>query len=134
MTTSTDNIVHRLFAALGTSPDAFTAFFAEDGEIVAVRAGAHPDHPLYGTHRGAAAIRALLPAFGRLFEAQDFAIETVTETAERAWASGRFTYLVKPTGRIFASDWALRLDLEGGRIRTYHFYEDSEALAAALAA
>ena len=128
----TDTIVHRLFAALATSPEAFASFFTDDGEIVAVRPGVHLDHPLYGTHRGPEGIGRVLTSLGTTFEPEEFVVETVVETTDHAFAAGRLSHRVRATGRGFASEWALRLDLVGGRIRTYRFYEDSEALAEAM--
>lgn len=128
----TDTIVHRLFAAFGQSADAVLAFFTPDGEIVAVRETAEDGHPLYGAHRGPEAIRRLLAAFGETFEPEGFEIDDVVETDERAWASGRFRYRVRATGRIFAGAWALKLELRDGLVRRYRFFEDSEALALAL--
>mgnify|MGYP001560960047 FL=1 len=130
--TPTDTLVHRLFAAFGTSSDAVLALFAPDGEIVAVRPDAEDSHPLYGTHRGPEAIRGVLAAFATTFEPELFEIDDVVETADRAWASGRFRYRVRATGRPFAGEWALKLELRDGRIRRYRFFEDSERLALAL--
>ncbi len=129
---STDTLVHRLFAAFGQTPDAVLALFAPDGEIVAVRPDAEPGHPLYGTHHGPEAIRGVLAAFAATFEPELFEIDDVVETADRAWASGRLRYRVRATGRLFAGDWALKLELRDGRIRRYRFFEDSERLALAL--
>ncbi|NLH79248.1 MAG: SnoaL-like domain-containing protein [Phyllobacteriaceae bacterium] len=130
--TRTDTLVHRLFAAFGDSPEAVSALFAPDGEILAVRPDAEPGHPLYGTHRGPDGIRRVLAAFAATFEPEHFEIDDVVETPDRAWASGRFGYRVRATGHLFASDWALKLELRDGKIRRYRFFEDSEALALAL--
>lgn len=113
-------------------PRRVLALFAPEGEIAPVRPDADSGHPLDGTRRGPEATRGVRAAFATTFEPEPFEIDVVVETADRAWASGKFRHRVRATGRLFASDRALKLELRDGRIRRHRFFEDSERLALAL--
>ncbi len=68
-----------------------------------------------------------------MIEPGDFAIEGRFGTGGFACLFGRLRHTVRATGRPFPSDWALVTRSKDGRLTHYHFYEDTAALADAMA-
>lgn len=58
--------------------------------------------------------------------------DVVFDAGEHVVVCGTFTYEAKPTGRTVNSDWAVHATVRDGLIQTFHFYEDSYAVASAF--
>jgi len=84
-----------------------------------------------GTYTGKEGVHAFIANLGKAFETQAFAVDHLIAEGSIVFASGTFTHRLKSTGKLFTSAWALRCVVEGGKIREYHFYEDSGAFATA---
>lgn len=128
------DVVRQFFGAFGTGDmAALLALFSSDAEIVAVRPGERAAAEIYGTYRGPDAARDFIANLGATLQTKSFEVESVVGDDHVAFASGTFVHTVKTTGRDFASHWALRCDVAGGKISTYRFYEDSAAFVRAAA-
>lgn len=55
------------------------------------------------------------------------------EAGENVFVSGSFRYEARATGKVVESDWAVHATVRDGRIHSFHFYEDSHAVASAFA-
>ncbi len=125
-----------------TSKDAVAGFFSAFGsgdfegvlnafddnvKIVAVREGALQEGSLYGTYEGREGLQAFLSGMGSEFNTQAFDVANVMGEGNVAFANGSFTHEIKKTGKLFSSDWALMCVVENGKIKEYHFFEDSQS-------
>lgn len=129
---SAGDVVRSFFDAFGQGRlDDLVALFDPKAELHAVRSGTPATGEPYGTYRGSAGVRAFITALGTSFDTKEFAVDSIIGENEVAFASGRFVHEVKSTRRRFASEWALRCVVRGGRIVEYRFYEDSQAYARA---
>jgi len=127
------SILTRFFQGLGQGVDAVMPLFDPEAEIVAVRDGADPRQPLYGTFHGPDGLRRFVDGLAAAFDTESFVVEDVAEVGDLAFAAGHFRHRVRATGKPFESAWALRARLKAGRIVHYRFYEDTERLAIASA-
>ena len=129
--TSAD-VVREFFNAFGKGDvEGVIGTFHPQAEIVAVRKGARKEGEVYGTYSGKDGARAFIAALGSAFDTKAFSVDTVVGEGKVAFASGSFTHNLKSTGKPFTSDWALKCVIEDGKIRSYHFFEDSAAYAEA---
>ncbi|WP_423735741.1 nuclear transport factor 2 family protein [Chitinophaga caseinilytica] len=127
--------VQAFFAAFGKGDlEALVQTFDPAAEITAVRAGNRAAGQIYGSYKGHAGVREFVAGLGAAFQTQAFTVEQVIGEGETVFASGKFTHLVKATGKTFSSDWALKCTVRNGKIVSYHFYEDSAAYAQASGA
>lgn len=60
--------------------------------------------------------------------------DVLFDAGEHVVVCGTFEYRARATGRVVSSDWAVHATVRAGLIRTFHFYEDSYALASAFRA
>lgn len=131
-TESSTQTLRRFFAAFARGDgEAVVATFDPSATLTAVRSGPRQPREVYGTYVGAAGVREFVANLGGAFETQNFAVDRIASEGEVAAAHGSFTHLVKSTGRLFRSDWALVCTVREGRIVDYRFFEDSAALVAA---
>lgn len=126
--------VQAFFAAFGKGDlEALVQTFDPNAEITAVRTGERAAGQLYGSYKGHAGVREFVSGLGAAFSTKAFTVDQVIGEGEIVFASGKFTHEVKATGKLFSSDWALKCVVRGGKIVSYHFYEDSAALLQASA-
>lgn len=104
----------------------------DDATFVSTRADAHFSNPLHGTFLGRDGARAFFAGFSQLLVPGDFKVQGKFGDSEHSAHYGTLLHHARTTGKPFASDWALICKLRGGKIASYHFYEDSEALALAI--
>ena len=88
--------------------------------------------PWTGTRRGRSAIADFFEILGRDLAVQSFSVEAVLGDERRAVAVGSFEFVVVSTGRHFASDFAIAIDVAQDRIVRYRMFEDSAAAAQAF--
>lgn len=120
--------VQAFFAAFGKGDlEALVQTFDPNAVITAVRPGNRSANEIYGTYKGHAGVREFVAGLGAAFQTQAFTVDQVIGEGETVFASGKFTHLVKATGKTFSSDWALKCTVRNGKIVTYHFFEDSAA-------
>jgi ketosteroid isomerase-like protein len=99
--------------------------FDNNCSITAVRAGARDSKQIYGTYQGKEGVKAFLSNLSAAFDTKAFAVEDIVGEGNIAFASGTFTHLIKSTGKLFFSKWALKCVIRDGKILEYQFYEDS---------
>lgn len=125
-------VVREFFAAFGQGRlDQLLALFDAHAVIEAVRGGSRTTGKPYGRYQGRDGAQEFLNGLGATFETKEFAVDGVVSDGEIAFASGRFAHVVKATGKVFRSEWALRCVVRGGLIQEYRFYEDSLAFVEA---
>ena len=99
--------------------------FHDHCTIVAVRNAQRTDGEIYGRYDGKDGAKAFLSNLGKTFDTKAFSIENIVGEGNVSFANGKFTHVIKSTGKSFSSDWALMCILQDGKILEYHFYEDS---------
>lgn len=105
--------------------------FHDSCSITAVREAEKNTGEVYGSYRGKEGVREFLSRLGSNFDTKSFSVSHIIGEGNVVFANGRFTHLLKLTGKAFTSDWALMCIVKEGRILEYHFYEDSEKFAEA---
>ncbi len=103
-----------------------------DARFVGVRENIYEELPIYGIYYGPEGAEAFITNLRAAFDTQAFYVDHVIETKSEGAAFGRFEHLVRHTGRLFRSHWAVRCTFVGQKIASYHFYEDTAALEEAL--
>ena len=88
--------------------------------------------PWSTTFRGTAEVQAFFARLMANFDVLAFRVDQLIADGADVAAFGYFQYRAKPTGLTCETDWCARFRVEGGRIRTYHFFEDSYAIARAF--
>ncbi len=88
--------------------------------------------PWSTTFRGTAEVQAFFARLMANFDVLAFRVDKLIAEGEDVAAFGHFQYRAKPTGLTCETDWCARFRIEKGRIRTYHFFEDSYAIARAF--
>ena len=105
--------------------------FHEDCTIIAVREGERADKQLYGSYTGIGGLKEFLGNLGHAFDTKAFAVDHLIGEGNVAFASGTFTHNIKATGKPYSSGWSLMCIVEDGKIKAYHFYEDSASFVEA---
>lgn len=65
---------------------------------------------------------------------EQFEVDRIVAEGDTGVAIGRFTHVIRRTGKRFSSEFALHIAVVDGRIRLYHMFEDGHAAAEAFAA
>lgn len=100
--------------------------FHDSCTVVGIRDSERVGNQVYGTYKGKDGARTFLTNLGNTFDTKAFTVDRVIGEGNIAFANGKFTHVVKSTGKTFSSDWALMCIVKDDRIFEYHFYEDSE--------
>ncbi|WP_299410334.1 nuclear transport factor 2 family protein [uncultured Roseobacter sp.] len=88
--------------------------------------------PWAGTWRGHADIIAFQTLLNDNFEVRGFDDHTYVEQRDQVAVFGVLLFTAKPTGKPADSDFAAHARVVDGRIASYHFYEDTFAIANAF--
>ena len=92
---------------------------------MSIREGERNGVQLYGTYKGKNGVKEFISNLGNAFDTKSFSVEAIISEGNIAFASGKFTHIVKSTGKGFSSDWALMCVTKDDQILEYRFYEDS---------
>ncbi|MEV0646888.1 nuclear transport factor 2 family protein [Phytomonospora sp. NPDC050363] len=84
--------------------------------------------PWLGRRRSHIQVAEFFNLIHNLCTPERFEVEKVLVDGDEAVVLGEFAHLVNETGKTFASTFALRLTVIGGRITRYHMHEDSYAV------
>lgn len=108
---------------LALLPDTLDWFVPGNPEIV----------PWAGRRTTKTEIEEFLGMLGGAMKPELNKVEYVVSEGEHAVIMGQFEHRCRATGKIFASPYALRLTVVDGLVHSYEIYEDTQALADALA-
>ena len=126
-------VIEQYFEALRSGDmDQVYPLVTDTAEFVAVRETPDPRVPVYGTYRGHAGLNAFLSALRTSFETERFVVDEAIQQGHTGFACGSFRHVVRETGRVFESTWAMRAKLREGKIDHYLFFEDTARLEAAF--
>lgn len=120
-------VVQGFFTAFGNGD--FTGVinsFHDSCTVVAVRDSQRDGNQVYGTYKGKDGAKSFLSNVGNAFDTKAFTVENIIGDGNVSFANGKFTHVVKSTGKTYQSDWALMCVIKDDKIFEYHFYEDSE--------
>lgn len=121
------DVVQGFFTAFGNGDfGGVINSFHDHCTIVAVRHAQRTHDQVYGTYEGKDGAKTFIGNLGNVFDTKQFTVEHIVGDGDVAYASGKFTHIVKSTGKSFQSDWALMCIIKDDKIFEYHFYEDSE--------
>ena len=125
-------IVEDFFNAFGKGDlNQVISSFHDSSTIVAVRKTNRTGSEIYGTYQGKEGVKTFISNLGAAFDTKAFSVDHVIGEGNIAFASGKFTHVLKSSRKSFSSDWALMCVIKDNRIFEYHFYEDSEKFAEA---
>lgn len=105
--------------------------FHDSCTIIAVRETDRNETQIYGTYKGTDGAKAFISNLGNAFDTKAFSVDNVIGEGNIAFANGKFTHVVKASGKTFSSDWALMCVIKDDKIFEYHFYEDSDKFSEA---
>lgn len=130
MSLSPKDTVAAFFKALrGQGAEAALEFVSEDANFIAVLGDeARERFSFYGNYRGHDGVRQFIKNLGDSYDTQEFTAHKSLGDDEHAVMWGHFKHVIKPTGHLFVSDWALVCAVKEGKITHYQFYEDTAAL------
>jgi len=91
-----------------------------------------PDIPWSGTYRNPAEVNDFFGKLGAAVAVSEFTPEQYLESGDTVVAIGRWAGHAKPTGKPYASTWAMTWKFAGGKVSFYEAYEDTDVIAAAF--
>ncbi|KQL52732.1 hypothetical protein AN964_03820 [Heyndrickxia shackletonii] len=112
--------------------DKALSYVHKDATFIAAFEKESDRHHFYGTYYGVEGVRTLLSKFQKDLDTQEFEINKVLADETTALAWGRFKHLIRPTGKMFESYWAVVCEVEDGKIKYFRGFEDTGALEAAF--
>ena len=120
-------IVQGFFTAFGKGDfNGVLSSFHDSCIVIAVRDSQRNGTQIYGTYKGKGGVKTFLSNLGSIFDTKAFTVENIVSEGDVSFANGKFSHVVKATGKSFPSDWALMCIVKDNKILEYHFYEDSE--------
>ena len=120
-------VVQGFFTAFGNGDfSGVVNSFHDSCTVTAIRESQRNESQIYGTYRGKEGAKTFLINLGNAFDTKAFTVENIIGEGSVSFANGKFTHVVKSTGKSFPSDWALMCVIKDDKIFEYHFYEDSE--------
>lgn len=109
--------------------DEVLTIFHPNTYIVSVKEEERSTEQLHGIYRTREEAKQFLKNIVALFETKEFTVDTVVEAeGNLVIAKGKFSHLVKSSGKLFNSNWVQICAIEDEMIKEYRFYEDSAAL------
>lgn len=125
-------VVQGFFNAFGNGDfNGIINSFHDSCTITAVREADRYGSQIYGTYEGEDGAKAFISNLGNAFDTKAFSVGNVIGEGNIAFANGKFTHVVKSSGKTFSSDWALMCVIKDDKIFEYHFYEDSDKFSEA---
>lgn len=120
-------VVQGFFTAFGNGDfEGVINSFHDSCTVIGIRDSERSGKQIYGTYKGKEGAKAFLSNVGGTFDTKAFSVDHVVGESDVAFANGKFTHVVKSTGKTFSSAWALMCVVKDGKILEYNFYEDSE--------
>ncbi|WP_109299983.1 NAD(P)H-dependent oxidoreductase [Aquimarina sp. AU474] len=109
--------------------DKVLTIFHPNAYIVSVKEEERSTEKLHGIYRTREEAKQFLKNIVALFETKEFTVDTVVEAeGNLVIAKGKFSHLVKSSGKLFNSNWVQLCIIKDEMIKEYRFYEDSAAL------
>jgi ketosteroid isomerase-like protein len=131
-TKQSNEVVQGFFTAFGNGDfNGVMNSFHDSCTVIGIRDAERAGSQIYGTYKGKEGAKTFLTNLGNTFDTKAFAVDHVIGNGNIAFANGKFTHVVKSTGKTFSSDWALMCVVKDDKIIEYHFYEDSEKFSEA---
>jgi len=90
------------------------------------------DIPWAGTYRTGAEVADFFGKLDRSVAVTEFTPEQYVESGDTVVAIGRWAGKAKPTGKPFASTWAMTWRFRDGKVYFYEAYEDIDVIATAF--
>jgi len=121
------DVVKGFFTAFGNGDfNGVVNSFHDSCTVTAIRDSQRNGGQIYGTYKGKDGAKTFLSNLGKALDTKAFSVENIIGEGNVSFANGKFTHVVKSTGKSFPSDWALMCVVKDDKIFEYHFYEDSE--------
>lgn len=120
--------------------ECFDAFGRGDAGFIVARVAddvdwRHPggrDVPYAGAYKGVDGVGQFFGRIGASVEVRMWEPRHVLDAGDDVVAWGAWSGVAKPTGRSFASDWAMLFTVRAGKIAAFRVVEDTADLAAAF--
>ena len=125
-------IVQEFFNAFGKGDlTGILNCFHDSCTLIGIRDTQRNEKQIYGTYHGKSGVKDFIINLGNSFDTKAFSVSSLIGEGNIVFANGKFTHVVKSTGKTFSSDWALMCVIKENKIFEYHFYEDSEMFSIA---
>lgn len=130
--TKSKDVVQGFFTAFGSGDfNGVINSFHDSCSVVGIRESERSGGEIYGSYKGKEGAKSFLMNIGNTFDTKAFTVDHIIGEGDVAFANGKFTHIVKSTGKTFSSAWALMCVVKDDKILEYHFYEDSEKFSEA---
>jgi ketosteroid isomerase-like protein len=113
-------------------PELALQFVHKDAKFIAAKEHTSDKHHFYGTYHGVDGVRKLLSKFAEDLDTQVFTIHKMLGDEDTVFAWGRFEHRIRPTNRLFVSDWAVVVQIEDEKIKFFQGFEDTAGLEEAF--
>ena len=120
--------------------DCFDAFGRGDAGFIVTRVAKDvdwrhaggPEIPYGGAYKGRDGVGDFFTRIGAAVDVLSWEPKHVLPAGDEVVATGRWTGKAKPTGRTFATDWAMVFGVRNGEITSFRVVEDTAKVAAAF--
>ncbi len=120
-------VVQGFFTAFGNGDfNGVVNSFHDSCTVIAIRDSQRNENQIYGSYKGKDGAKTFLSNVGNTFDTKAFTVQNIIGDGNVSFANGKFSHILKSTGKAFQSDWALMCVIKDDKIFEYHFYEDSE--------
>ncbi|MEJ8846975.1 nuclear transport factor 2 family protein [Variovorax rhizosphaerae] len=92
----------------------------------------HESVPYARRRKGVEAVASFFVTLGASVEVQSFEPKEFFASGDRVVVLGAWAGLAKPTGKPYASEWAMAWTLHDGKVTSFQSYEDTHTLAMAF--
>lgn len=124
---SSKDVLKAFFTAFGNGDfQGILNTFHPDVEVTAVRNAEPKEGSPFGNYKGIEGLKNFLSNLGNVFNTKAFVVENVIDEGNITFANGSFVHEVKPTGKLYQSEWSLMCELKDNKIIAYKFFEDSQ--------
>jgi ketosteroid isomerase-like protein len=131
VSTATADLVRQLLALTGDGDlEAAAALFADDVDFAVPGA---PDLPWVPKANSADGMLEFFRRLPQYLESRRFAVDKILADEEDAMVLGDLVSTVRATGRDIVTRFVIHLSVRDGKFTRYHLYEDSWAVAQAVA-
>lgn len=124
---SSKEVVQGFFNAFGKGDlNSIINSFHDSCKVTAVRNANRDGDQIYGSYQGVEGVKKFISNLGTTFDTKMFSVENIISERDVVFANGKFSHILKSSGKAFSSNWALMCVIKDNKIIEYHFYEDSQ--------
>ena len=123
-------LAQALYAAFGRG-DIASIVAATTPDVTWGLDGRPTDIPMLGHHKGHAGVQAFFKVLAESHDITSFTPEEFYADGDKVFVLGRYSWIMKPSGRAGASEWLHVWTIRGGKVAALRSLNDTALLAEA---